>query len=113
VGETTATNAAVRNLIIDDAVFTHKTDNTSFYYNNGSATSKANNCYICPLAGIAGNYSTIENISVTNSKITDDGSSTYYLAAKRLSIGGVVGRATAGITNDNGTLANSVMRYLS
>ncbi len=113
VGGTTATNAAVRNLIIDDAVFTHKTDNTSFYYNNGSATSKANNCYIGPLAGIAGNYSTIENISVTNSKITDEGSSTYKLAAKRLSIGGVVGRATAGITNDNGTLANAEMRYLS
>ncbi|MBO7052289.1 MAG: hypothetical protein J6W24_06460, partial [Prevotella sp.] len=113
VGETTASNAAVRNLIIDDAVLTHDTSNTSFYYNNGSASSRGNRCFVGPLAGIAGNYSTIENISVINSTITDDGSSEYELAAQRLSIGGVVGRATAGITDDNQTLANAKMRYLS
>ena len=113
VGETTASNAAVRNLIIDDAVLTHDTSNTSFYYNNGSASSRGNHCFVGPLAGIAGNYSTIENISVINSTITDDGSSEYKLAAKRLSIGGVIGRATAGIVNDNSSLANAKMRYLS
>ena len=116
VGETTASNAAVRNLIIDDAVFTHDTANLSFYYpgtNFSASSGSANHCFIGPLAGIAGNYSTIENISVTNTKITDDGSSTYKLAAKRLSIGGVVGRAIAGITSDNTTLANAEMRYLS
>lgn len=116
VGESSATRAAVRNLIIDDAVITHDTSNRSFYYpgTDELATSgNANNCFIGPLAGIAGNYSTIENISVTNSKITDDGSLEYKLAAKRLSIGGVIGRATAGVTNDNATLANATLRYLS
>lgn len=113
VGETTASNAAVRNLIIDDAVLTHDTSNTSFYYNNGSASSRGNHCFVGPLAGVAGNYSTIENISVINSTITDNGSSEYRLAGQRLSIGGVIGRATAGIVNDNSSLANAKMRYLS
>ncbi len=116
VGETTATRAAVRNLIIDGAVFTHDTANRSFYYpgTDASATSgNANNCFIGPLAGVAGNYSIIENISVTNTKITDEGSSEYKLAAKRLSIGGVIGRATAAVNDDNKTLANTTLRYLS
>ena len=116
VGETTATKAAVRNLIIDGAVFTHDTANRSFYYpgTNASATSgNSNNCFIGPLAGIAGNYSIIENISVTNTRITDEGSSEYKLAAKRLSIGGVIGRATAAISDDNKTLDNATLRYLS
>ena len=116
VGETTATKAAVRNLIIDGAVFTHDTANRSFYYpgTNASATSgNSNNCFIGPLAGIAGNYSIIENISVTNTKITDEGSSEYKLATRRLSVGGVIGRATAAISNDNSTLDNATLRYLS
>ena len=116
VGETTATKAAVRNLIIDGAVFTHDTANSSFYYpgTNASATSgNSNNCFIGPLAGVAGNYSTIENISVINTTIDDDGSSNYKLATQRLSIGGVIGRATAAINNDNSTLANATLRYLS
>ena len=116
VGETTATRAAVRNLIIDGAVFTHDTANRSFYYpgTDASATSgNANNCFIGPLAGVAGNYSIIENISVTNTKITDEGSLEYKLAAKRLSIGGVIGRATAAVNDDNKTLANTTLRYLS
>ncbi|MBO6099388.1 MAG: hypothetical protein J6P01_04535, partial [Prevotella sp.] len=116
VGETTATKAAVRNLIIDGAVFTHDTANSSFYYpgTNASATSgNSNNCFIGPLAGVAGNYSIIENISVTNTKITDEGSSEYILAAKRLSVGGVIGRATASVNSDNSTLDNATLRYLS
>lgn len=116
VGETTATKAAVRNLIIDGAVFTHDTANRSFYYpgTNASATSgNSNNCFIGPLAGIAGNYSIIENISVTNTKITDEDSSEYKLATRRLSVGGVIGRATAAINNDNSTLDNATLRYLS
>ena len=117
VGETTATKAAVRNLIIDGAVFTHDTANRSFYYpgTNASATSgNSNNCFIGPLAGVAGNYSIIENISVTNTSITDEGSSDYYkLANKRLSIGGVIGRATASVNSDNSTLDNATLRYLS
>lgn len=117
VGEATATKAAVRNLIIDGAVFTHDTANSSFYYpgTNASATSgNANNCSIGPLAGVAGNYSIIENISVTNTRITDEGSSDYYkLANRRLSIGGVIGRATASVNSDNSTLDNATLRYLS
>ena len=117
MGETTATKAAVRNLIINGAVFTHDTANRSFYYpgTNASATSgNANNCFIGPLAGVAGNYSIIENISVTNTSITDEGSSDYYeLANRRLSIGGVIGRATASVNSDNSTLDNATLRYLS
>ncbi len=116
VGETTASNAAVRNLIIDGAEFIHDTANTSFYYpgTNSSATSgNSNNCYIGPLAGIAGQFSTIENISVINTRIHDTGSSEYKLAARRLSIGGVIGRATAAINNDNSTMANTTLRNLS
>jgi len=117
VGETTATNAAVRNLTIDDAVFTHDTSNTSFYYpgTDASKTSgNANRCSIGALTGVAGNFSTIENIVVTNTSINDAGTSTTYkLGAQRLSIGGVIGRATASFTSDNSTLANAEMRYLS
>lgn len=115
VGDTEKTNAAVRNLILDNFQLTHKTDNVSFFHSGNVDVENGNSaaCYIGTLAGIAGNYATIENISVLNSKITDDGSSTYNKGWNYwLSAGGVIG-AARGKMNGDADLSNLVMRNLS
>lgn len=127
IGETTATNAVVRNLIINDIKLTHRTSNTSFYYNNGKgyydantwrgdgATNWGSHCYIGTLAALVGANATIENIAVTDALITDTlaGAAAYDLAQKQLFVGGLIGVLRKQLTNDNGTLANTVIRYVS
>ena len=126
-GDTSASNAAVRNLIIDDIKLTHRTSNTSFYYKNGGAyydgnTSRAagatnwgNHCYIGTLAALVGANATIENIAVTNALVTDTlaGAAVYDLAQKQFFVGGLIGVLRKQLTNDNGSLANTVIRYVS
>ena len=125
-GDTSASNAVVRNLIIDDIQLTHRTSNTSFCYNNGAAfydgntlraagsNNWANNCYIGTLAALVGANATIENIAVTNAKITDEGTaSAYTLGSRQFFVGGLIGVLRKQLTNDNGSLANTVIRYVS
>ncbi len=125
-GDTSASNAVVRNLIIDDIQLTHRTSNTSFCYNNGVAfydgntlraegsNNWANNCYIGTLAALVGANATIENIAVTNAKITDEGTaSAYTLGSRQFFVGGLIGVLRKQLTNDNGSLANTVIRYVS
>lgn len=127
IGETTATNAVVRNLIINDIKLTHRTSNTSFYYNNGKgyydantwrddgATNWGSHCYIGTLAALVGANATIENIAVTDALITDTlaGAAAYDLAQKQLFVGGLIGVLRKQLTKDDGTLANTVIRYVS
>ncbi len=132
-GESSSSVAAVRNLIIDGALFTHKTSNKSFYFKNQDSNADPENnskenhpftykgvtrnnysqaCIIGPLTAIAGNYSVIENISVTNSKITDEGSSNYEMGRGYFNVGGVIGASRASISFTN-ALMDSKLRYLS
>ncbi|MBQ0073070.1 MAG: hypothetical protein KBT34_02625 [Prevotella sp.] len=91
VGSPAATGTTIKNLVIDGAVLTHKTDNTSFYYNNGTS-GNGNFCMVGVLAGIVGSNTTIQNIQISNSQITDAGTtSDYNLATKGLYVGGAVG----------------------
>ena len=99
--------------MIKNAVLTHKTDNTSFYYGNES-TGHANNCYVGVLAGIVGANSTIQNIEISECSITDDGSATYSVANHTLSVGGVIGRAQVSFSSDAGDINSSTtIRLLS
>ncbi len=100
VGDGMTSPAVIRNLVIDGATLKHKTDNISFYYNNG-ATSHSSNCMVGVLAGIVGCNTTINNIEIRNSAITDGGSKEYNLATRILSVGGVIGgiRNLAGSAN--------------
>lgn len=91
VGNPTASGTVIKNLVIDGAILTHKTDNTSFYYNNGTS-GNGNFCHVGVLAGIVGSNTTIQNIQISNSQITDAGTTTdYNLATKGLYVGGAVG----------------------
>lgn len=99
VGNTTASkkwqdasagSTFIKNLIIDGATLTHDVNNTSFYYNNGN-TGYANNCMVGVLVGIVGSNTTIQNIEIRNSKITDADSYDYSLAKYGLYVGGAIG----------------------
>lgn len=102
VGDSSASNAVIKNLVIDDATLTHDTNNTTFFYNNG--TSNANNCHVGILAGVVTSNTTIQNIEIRNSKITDEGSSDYNLATRGLFVGGAIGS----LQNAFNATANSV-----
>lgn len=91
VGDSQASPAAIRNLIIDGATLTHRTSNTTFNYNEINAVDKFNNVGIGVLAGVVLNNTNIDNIEIRNSKITDEGSSDYSLATGGLYVGGAVG----------------------
>lgn len=91
VGNPTASGTVIKNLVIDGAILTHKTDNTSFYYNNGTS-GNGNFCHVGVLAGIVGSNTSIQNIEIRNSQITDASTtSDYNLATKGLYVGGAVG----------------------
>ena len=94
--------AIIQNLVIKNAVLTHDTGNTSFYYNGTSGT--ANNCYVGVLAGVVGANATIQNIEVSNCSITDNGSTQYGVAKHMLSVGGVIGRSQYSFASDAGDM---------
>ena len=111
-GVSTSQKAVIQNLVIKDAVLTHKTSNTSFYYNNGTS-GNANNCYVGVLAGLVGANTTIQNIELSGCSITDAGSSSYKIADKTLSIGGVVGRAQYSFSSEGDLNVSTVIRLIS
>ena len=111
-GVSTSQKAVIQNLVIKNAVLTHKTDNTSFYYGNES-TGNANNCYVGVLAGIVGANTTIQNIEVSGSSIIDTGSSSYNIANHTLSVGGIIGRAQYSFSTDGDINSSTVIRLLS
>lgn len=112
VGEATASNAVIKNLIIDGATLTHRTDNTSFYYNNG-VSGNANYCMVGVLAGIVSNNVTIQDIEIRNSKITDEGSRNYSLATKGLYVGGAIGSYQTGFNATNNAQVNSLIQHIA
>ncbi|MCQ2202477.1 MAG: hypothetical protein MJZ27_10360 [Bacteroidales bacterium] len=91
VGDSGASPAVIRNLIIDGATLTHRTSNTTFNYNETAGFGTSNNVCIGVLAGLVSNNAKIENIEIRNSKISDEGSSNYSLATRGLYVGGVIG----------------------
>ncbi len=112
-GVSTSQKAVIQNLVIENATLTHKTDNTSFYFNNGTS-GNANNCYVGVLAGVVGANTTIQNIEVSGCRIIDDGSATYSVANHTLSVGGVIGRAQASFSSDADDINSSItIRLLS
>jgi len=110
---TTEEYCTIQNLVIDNAQLVHDKDNTSFYYNNGTTGTDKNNVQLGILAGMVTARTTIQNVEVRNSKITDEGSSDYNMAGKYLAVGGMIGRVQQKY-NGTGDLANSVtLRFLS
>lgn len=104
VGEDVPSNTTIVNLIIDNATVSHDPTNSTFAFSGANA----NHCYVGTLAGLVAVYTTLANIEVRNSRITDvNDTQNYLLAGKRLSIGGVIGRMQ-GLTTDAGPLANSI-----
>lgn len=91
VGDSGASPAVIRNLIIDGATLTHRKTNTTFNYNETTGVGASNNVCIGVLAGLVLNNTKIDNIEIRNSKITDEGSSDYSLATRGLYVGGAVG----------------------
>lgn len=98
VGETTLSNAAVRNLNLEDFQITAASDLHLKY----PGSNKGNRLFIGTLAGVVGTFATVENISVVNSSISDAGaSSTYYIPQdSRYAVGGVYGRGQASLYDD-------------
>lgn len=95
-GESATSNTVVKNLVIDGATLTHDVNNKTFAYYNGT---NAQYCLVGVLAGMVSSNTTIQNIEIRNSSITDEGSSTYNLAARGLYVGGAIGSLQ--LRNDN------------
>lgn len=111
VGDGSNSNAVIKNLIIDNATLTHDQNNTSFYYNNG-VSGNANYCHVGVLAGIVSSNTTIQNIEIRNSKITDDGSYPYSLAKLGLHVGGAIGSLQNAFNNTSITPANTQVQHI-
>ena len=111
-GVSTSKKAVIQNLVIHDAILTHKTDNTSFYFDVESPDN-ANNCYVGVLAGIVGANTTIQNVEVSACSITDDGSSSYNIANHTLSVGGIIGRAQYSFSADGDINSSTLIRLIS
>lgn len=110
---TSTSNTVVKNLVIDGATFTHDKNNKTFYYGNGSITStNSNRAMVGVLAGIVASNTTVENIEIRNSKITDDGSNNYDLAAQGLYVGGAIGSMQTTYNADNNMPVNMVVRNI-
>lgn len=113
VGDAAPSATTVKNLILDGAVLTHKTDNTSFYYNSGTS-GNSNNCYIGVLAGIVGSYTTADNIEIRNSVITDeDTSSEYNLATRGLYVGGAIGSVQTTFNIENNYIYEINLQHIA
>lgn len=90
----TTSNTVIKNLVIDGAVLTHDVSNTTFSYKKDYKHITAdnyNNCMVGVLAGVVASNTTIQNIEIRNSKITDEGSEEYSLATGGLYVGGAIG----------------------
>lgn len=113
----TTETCVIQNLVIDNAQLVHDTNNTSFSYNNGVNSTVKNNVQLGILAGIVTARTTIQNVEVRNSKITDENDTqTYNMAGKWLAVGGMIGRVHNKIdyNSKEGDLANSVtLQFLS
>ncbi|MBQ0046660.1 MAG: hypothetical protein KBT33_03995 [Prevotellaceae bacterium] len=101
---TTTSNTVIQNLVIDNAKLTHDTQNSTFSYKKSYSHITAdnyNNCMVGVLAGIVAANTTVQNIEIRGSKITDEGSSDYSLATMGLFVGGAIGSVQAQYNNEN------------
>ncbi len=101
----TTSNTVIQNLVIENATLTHDVNNTTFSYKKNyshfPASANENNCMVGVLAGIVAANTTVQNIEIRGSKITDEGSSDYSLATKGLFVGGAIGSVQAQYNNTN------------
>lgn len=100
----TTCNTVIQNLVIENATLTHDVNNTTFSYkkNYGHITAdNYNNCMVGVLAGIVAANTTVQNIEIRGSKITDEGSSDYSLATMGLFVGGAIGSVQGAYNNEN------------
>lgn len=108
-GDTDNSNTVIKNLIIDGATLTHDPSNTTFYYNS----TNGNYCMVGVLAGIVTSNTTIQNIEIRNSKITDASSQNYSLATKGLYVGGAIGSFQTALNKTDGKLAGSTIQHIA
>ncbi len=113
VGDTSASPAVVRNIVLNTFTLSHKADNVSFKYKNGF-TDNANNVMVGALAGIVSNNTLIENVEVRKLVISDDSKNAreYSLAGKGLFVGGVVGSVQSAFNNTVGSIMNVVIKNM-
>lgn len=100
----TTSNTVIQNLVIENATLTHDISNTTFSYKKSYGHITAdnyNNCMVGVLAGIVAANTTVQNIEIRGSKITDEGSSDYSLATMGLFVGGAIGSVQAQYNNEN------------
>lgn len=105
-------NTVIKNLIIDGATLTHNTAETSFYYDQNISTN-SNNCMVGILAGIVSSNTTVQNIEIRNSTITDAGSQDYSLATKGLYVGGAIGSMQHAYGTTNTAMTNTQIQHIA
>lgn len=111
-GDAANSNTIIKKLIIDSATLTHNTSETSFYYDQSISTN-SNNCCVGVLTGIVSNNVTIQDIEIRNSKITDEGSRNYSLAAKGLYVGGAIGSYQLAYGTTSNVPANTQIQHIA
>lgn len=100
----TTSNTVIQNLVIENATLTHDPNNTTFSYKKNYSHITAdnyNNCMVGVLAGVVAANTTVQNIEIRSSQITDDGSNDYSLATMGLFVGGAIGSVQGAYNNEN------------
>ena len=111
-GDNATSNTTVKNLIIDGATLIHNTSEKSFYYDQSISTN-ASNCMLGVLAGIVSSNTTIKNIEIRSSKITDEGSSDYSLATRGLYVGGAIGSMQHAYGTTDVVMTNTQVQHIA
>jgi len=119
VGDATQLNAEVRNLNLSGFQLNAASDLRLKYKNaNGSLSGNGNRLFVGTLAGVVGTYSTVENISVVGSAISDAAAPANYQipSNSRFAVGGVYGRGQASLWHDYdgaASMSTTNVRYIS
>ena len=112
-GDAAPGNTVIKNLIIYGATLEHNTAETSFYYNQSISTKISSNCFVGVLAGIVSSNTTVQNIEIRGSKITDEGSDDYRLALRGLYVGGAIGGVQHAINTTTPATASLEIQHIA
>lgn len=112
-GDAAPGNTVIKNLIIYGATLKHNTAETSFYYYQSNSTNISSNCFVGVLAGIVSSNTTVQNIEIRGSKITDEGSNDYRLALRGLYVGGAIGGVQHAINTTTPATASLEIQHIA
>lgn len=116
-GESAASNTVIKNLVIDGATLTHDDKNTTFSYRKDYSyitSDNGNNCMVGVLAGVVGGYTTVQNIEIRDSKITDESTSNDYSLAKMgLYVGGAIGSVQCAFNQTGNVPTGTNIRHIA